>query len=296
MSTRGLQSLVGFVAAAAALAACRPQGSSSVQVGTRARHYELFVPSDTPNLPLVVALHGQSSTGRQMERFTSFDAVAAREQFVVVYPDAIDHHWNDGRPELDTGIDDVGFIAALIDEVARDHAIDRSRVYVTGASNGGMMTYRIGCELADRIAGIAPVIGNLPATINCAPRAPLSVLAINGTDDPLVPYEGGTVARGRGTVLSATLSTTAFARADHCGQAEPTIDEPDVDPHDGSRTRRTRFVCPAPIEVELITLDGAGHTWPGGPQYLPRILIGGTSRDFDGAERIWEFFSTHSRS
>ncbi|HEX5059386.1 MAG TPA: PHB depolymerase family esterase, partial [Kofleriaceae bacterium] len=245
-----------------------------------------------------IALHGNGSTGRQMERLTSFDAVAAREQFVVVYPDAIDHHWNDGRPEFDTAIDDISFVASLIDETAREHAIDRSRVYVTGASNGGMMTYRVGCELADRLAGIAPVIGNLPATIRCEPRVPVSVLAINGTDDPLVPYEGGSIAHGhgRGSVLSATLSTATFAHADGCTGAEATVDEPDIDTSDGSRTRRTQFACPAPLAVELLTLDGAGHTWPGGPQYLPRALIGGTSRDFDGAERIWEFFSAHSRS
>ncbi|HEY5920238.1 MAG TPA: PHB depolymerase family esterase, partial [Kofleriaceae bacterium] len=227
------------------------------------------------------------------QRLTSFDSVAAREQFVVVYPDAIDHHWNDGRPELDTGVDDVGFIASLIDEVAQRHAIDRTRVYITGASNGAMMTYRLGCDLADRIAGIAPVIGNMPATIKCQPRAPLVVLAINGSEDPLVPYVGGEVARGRGSVLSATLSTAAFAQAAKCGNAAPTIDEPDVDTGDGSRTRRTSYACPAPHAVELLTLAGAGHTWPGGPQYLPRVVIGGTSRDFDGAERIWDFFSAH---
>jgi polyhydroxybutyrate depolymerase len=282
--------------AVGALAACRPQGSSTIDVDTRARHYELFVPVDTPNLPLVIALHGAGSTGKQMERFTRFDEVAASEQFVVVYPDGIDHHWNDGRGAVNTGVDDVAFIASLIDELATTHAIDRTRVYVTGASNGAMMTYRLGCDLADRIAGIAPVIGNLPAAITCAPSAPLSVLAINGTDDPLVPYGGGAVARNRGSVLSATLSTAAFAQAAGCSAAEPTINEPDVDHGDGSRTRRTRYACPAPVEVELITLDGAGHTWPGGPQYLPRFLVGGTSRDFDGAERIWEFFAQHARS
>jgi len=282
--------------AVAALAACRAPGSSTIQVAGAIRHYELFVPNDTPGLPLVIALHGNGGTGRQIERMTSFDSVAAREQFLVAYPDAVDHHWNDGRPELDTGVDDVAFIASLIDEVARDHAIDRTRVYVTGASNGGIMTYRLGCDLTDRIAAIAPVIGNLPATITCAPHAPLSVLAINGTRDPLVPYNGGSVARDRGSVLSATLSTEAFARADGCGPASATIEEPDVDRADGSRTRRTSYTCTAPIAVELLTLAGAGHTWPGGPQYLPRVLIGGTSRDFDGAERIWEFFAAHTRS
>jgi polyhydroxybutyrate depolymerase len=277
------------------LAACHVHGDESLQVGTTKRHYELFVPSDQPGLPLVIALHGHGGTGKQMERSSKFDRVAAREQFLVAYPDGIDRGWNDGRPEVAGGPDDVAFIAGLIDELAARYSIDRTRVYVTGASNGGMMTYRIGCDLADRVAAIAPVIGNVPAAITCMPSAPVSLLAINGTDDPLVPYNGGQVAKKRGEVLSATLSTQLFARADGCGAALPTVTEPDEDPGDGSRTHVTRFACPAPAEVELITLDGAGHTWPGGAQYLPAFLIGGVSRDFDGAERIWDFFAAHSR-
>jgi polyhydroxybutyrate depolymerase len=278
------------------LGACHIQGDETLQVGTHDRHYELFVPSDTPNQPLVIVLHGHGGTGKQMERFSKFDRVAAREQFVVAYPDGIGRGWNDGRTGVNGGADDVAFVAALIDEIAADHAIDRSRVYVTGASNGGMMTYRIGCELSDRVAAIAPVIGNLPDELACTPKEPLSVLAINGTDDPLVPYNGGQIARGRGLVRSAALSTQFFAQAAGCGAAEPTVEEPDVDTSDDSRTFVTQYACPAPVQVSLITLGGAGHTWPGGVQYLPKIAIGGVSRDFDGAERIWEFFEPHARN
>ena len=284
------------LATAGVLGACHPQGDETLQVGTRERHYELFVPSDTPNLPLVVVLHGHGGTGKHMERSSGFDRVAAREQFVVAYPDGIGRGWNDGRTAgVNGNQDDVAFIAGLIDEIATAHAIDRSRVYVTGASNGAMMTYRIGCELTDRVAAIAPVIGNLPAELACTPNAPLSVLAINGTADPLVPYNGGQVGRDRGVVLSAALSTQQFASAAGCGAADPTVEEPDVNGGDHSRTFVTTYECPAPVEVSLVTLDGAGHTWPGGTQYLPKLLIGGVSRDFDGAERIWEFFEPHTR-
>lgn len=292
-----------------ALVACHPPSRAPAK-----RHYEVFVPSDTPGMPLVIVLHGNGGSGRQIEQHTSFDRIAAREQFIVAYPDAVGRHWNDGRPELDNGVDDVAFIASLIDELSTKHAIDRKRVYVTGMSNGAIMSYRVACDLADRVAAIAPVTGNLPAAIRCQPRAPVSVLAINGTADPLVPYAGGRVGRNRGTVLSAALSTAHFATHAGCGPATATvaspgsagarsnanalrslIDEPDANPADGSRTRRTSYPCPAPVAVELLTLEGAGHTWPGGSQYLPKLLIGGTSRDFDGAERIWEFFATHTR-
>lgn len=271
------------LALCAVLAACRPAGSSTLQVGNRTRHYEVFVPSDTPNLPLVIALHGRGSTGKQMERFTHFDDVAAREQVVVVYPDAIDHHWNDSRLGTSDGVDDVAFIAALIDDMAARHHIDRHRVYVTGMSNGAMMSYTLGCTMADRIAAIAPVAGDLP-TAPCRPARPISVLAINGTDDPFVPYGGGTAGRG-GEVLSAPASTDAFAMIDGC--AAP------VSAREGTtQTIARSYACPGNLAVELLTIEHGGHTWPGGPQYLPKVVIGATSHDFDASERIWRFFAS----
>jgi polyhydroxybutyrate depolymerase len=272
------------------------QGDETLQVGSRERHYEEFVPNDAPNLPLVIALHGRYGTGKQMEKFSAFDRVAAREEFVVAYPDGVGRAWNDGRANGKSDADDVAFIGALIDEMADLHGIDRSRVYVTGASNGGIMSYRIGCELSDRVAAIAPVIGNLAADLPCSPSHPISVLAINGTSDPFVPYNGGQVAGDRGEVLSAALSTQTFATVDGCGPANLTYEEPDVNTDDGSRTFVTTYDCSTSTqEVGLITLGGAGHTWPGGSQYLPKRTIGGVSRDFDGAERIWDFFSRHRR-
>ena len=121
---------------------------------------------------------------------------------------------------------------------------------------------------------------------------------INGTADPLVPYDGGVVGartgRNRGSVLSTAMAVERFARAAQCEPATQTIDEPDVDPNDGTRTRRTSYACPAGIGVELLTIDGGGHTWPGGAQYLPAAAIGAVSRDFDASERIWDFFSAHT--
>ncbi len=274
-------------------------GSETLRVGSpgttgiAGRHYELFVPSDTPNLPLVIALHGGRGNAKQMEKFIRLDEVAAREGFVVVYPDGIGHQWNDGRQQISTGQDDVAFISALIDEMIAKHHVDPHRVYVTGISNGGMMSYRLACDLPDRIVAIAPVVGNVPSAVPCKPAHPISVLAINGTADPLVPYNGGQVAKTRGAVLAARDSVAIFAAADGCGAASST-DEPDTDPDDGSRTTRTQFACPGKRAVELLTLTGAGHTWPGRAQYLPKFVIGPVSRDFDATERIWEFFVDHT--
>ena len=121
----------------------------------------------------------------------------------------------------------------------------------------------------------------------------MSVLAINGTADPLVPYDGGQVLKTRGAVLAAPVSVATFATVAGC-TAPVTVDEPDVDPSDGATTRRTRYTCPGKLGVELLSIIGGGHTWPGGTQYLPKVLIGPVSRDFNASERIWQFFVDHT--
>jgi polyhydroxybutyrate depolymerase len=276
-----------------AVAACRPRGDSTVVVDGRERTYELFVPTDTPGLPLLIALHGRGSTGKQLERETRFDAIAAREYFVVVYPDGVNHRWNDGRIDHDTpGVDDVAFIRSLIDELAARHAIDRGRVFATGMSNGAMMSYRLACELGGTIAAIAPVAGNLNTTIapSCRPQVPVSVLAINGDADPIVRYDGEV-----GELLGAVASTERLAALDGCGPAGAAIDEPDLDPTDGTRSRHVDYGCAPPVAVELVTVLGGGHTWPGASQYLPKAAIGPVGRDFSASERIWAFFAAHRR-
>jgi polyhydroxybutyrate depolymerase len=230
-----------------------------------------------------------------MRRYIALDAIAEREGFVVAYPDGIGHHWNDGRPELDGTADDVAFIAALIDELAATYSLDRARVYVTGISNGAIMAYRLACELPDRIAAIAPVAGDVPLAdlARCRPHAKVSVLAINGTDDPLVPFDGGIAGRG-GQVMSAPDSVAVFARAAGCGPDRTSVDVEDRDPDDHTRSQRTTYTrCPPSIGEELITVENGGHTWPGAAQYLPRVVIGAASRDFSASEALWAFFAAH---
>jgi polyhydroxybutyrate depolymerase len=156
-------------------------------------------------LPLIVVLHGTYGTGLKMEIGLGFDPYADERGFYAAYPDAYQDpgkrqtaRWNDGRGTLEssyTGIDDVKFITAMIDDIAGQVPLDRSRVYVTGASNGGMMTYRLGCETSGVFAGLAPVIGNIPEPIfgACHPSSPLNFMAINGDNDPFIPFGGGEV-------------------------------------------------------------------------------------------------------
>ena len=135
---------LALVTLLAACDGCRREGAVTTPVAETPRHYDAFAPAHLPpNRPLVIVLHGNGGTGHQIRKFTHFDDLATKNGFVVAYPDAIDHHWNDGRPEVANGSDDVGFIAKLIAELSARYSIDPARVYVTGISNGGIMAYRL---------------------------------------------------------------------------------------------------------------------------------------------------------
>lgn len=166
---------------------------------------------------VVLILHGGGKAdGDETAARTGFWQLADQHGFLAVYPNGVDSQWNDGRGKTykraagNTDNDDVGFIADLIDVLVADFAADADRIYVTGLSNGGMMTLRLGCELDEKIAAIAPVIASMPKNISatCAPAGPLPVLLMNGTDDPIVPWNGGDVRVFRKS-LGAVLSTQA---------------------------------------------------------------------------------------
>ena len=166
---------------------------------------------------------------------------------------------------------------------------------MAGISNGGMMAQRVACESADRLAGIALVAGSMPEALAaiCKPSRPLPVLIIHGTEDPIVPWNGGAVAgfEDFGKVLSAGDTARFWSQGNLCRGGVNTIQEPDRDPRDGTRVNRgTVSGCPARAAVMLVTVEGGGHTWPGGHQYLPERFIGRTSREFDANRMIWDFF------
>jgi len=258
-------------------------------------------------MPLVIVLHGRGVDGEGMIIVTrkGFDRLAERDAFIVVYPDGIELNWNDGRRDAEAddrahreNIDDVGFIAALTDMIVRDYNADPCRVYVTGISNGAILSYRLACELSHRIAAIAPVDGNIPLLFidDCSPSRHVPVLAINNVDDPVVPFEGGEIYGhfGRemlGKVMSVDQSVGYWVKKNGCSPVPVVTEEPDRDPTDGTRVTRKVYVNEDDgTEVILYVVDGGGHTWPGGIQYLPSRVIGKTSRDIDASEVIWSFF------
>jgi polyhydroxybutyrate depolymerase len=275
------------------------------------RTYRIHIPPSYDKakpLPLLIALHGGGGTGKAMEKLTlgGFNKISDREGFIVVYPDGIEKHWNDGRENVSyrahrEKVDDVGFISALIDDLAEKRNIDRNRVYVTGISNGAMMSFRLACELSQKITAIAPVAGAMPENLpsRCSPSRRIPVLMISNTDDRLVPWEGGDIRFGRkkfGRTLSVRETVKYWVHHNQCLAAPVISMEPDRDPKDGTRVRQEAYgPCGEGAWVVLYAIEAGGHTWPGGHQYLPEWLIGKTSRDIDANEVIWNFFRNHAK-
>ena len=276
---RGLLLLVLLLAGCSAPAPAAPASGSAehtLRFGGLSRTYRTYRPAVLPidsAVPLVVVLHGGMGSGKHAERAYGWDARADRGQFVVAYPDGVGRTWNAGPgccgPAVRDGVDDVGFLEQLIAAVGTTAPIDPARVYVTGMSNGGMMAYRLACE-STRFAAIAPVAGTL---VTDCPRPPLtSVLHIHGTADPTVPYDGGPGNRNDGRMVNINGPAVpdliaSWRAAGGCGP-----------PTEGVAEAVTTSItaCPGGREIELVTIAGAAHKWPG-----------------TATDTIWSFFSRH---
>jgi polyhydroxybutyrate depolymerase len=263
------------------------------------RSYYIHVPAGddgTTPLPVVVALHGAFSTARKFERESGFSLLADRERFLVVYPQGIGlgdlfRHWNSGHccgKARKMNLDDVGFVLASVDDVARRNPVDRARLYLVGFSNGGMLAYRIAAEHPEVVAAVAVAsgtIGGVPAANEPEwsvprPKQPVSVLALHGRADTHIPYDGGRAAqsRGKSSAISVARSIRLWVDADGC---QP---EPQVESMSGGRVERQAWSgCRDDSEVVLYSIDVWGHEWP-----RASSLDG-----FDAGAAIWRFFARH---
>jgi len=276
------------------------------------RTFATYSPANLAKSAAVVfLLHGGFSNATAIwnsELGRSWKALADANGFFLVLPegrpdpgDPSGHHWNDCRVDIDnvdsvSTEDDVGYIAGLIDLILMRADVDPSRIYVTGASNGGMMTYRLAMQSGERFAAAAAIIANLPDPSECAFVAdPLPILIMNGTLDPAIPYNGGCVAGPgceRGSVRS-TAATVAFWVLANGASVTPTVtDLPDIVASDNSTVRVFRFDGGASgNDVVLYRVEGGGHC-PPGPDPFPASQ---KNRDIDAATEVWRFFEEHVR-
>ncbi len=272
------------------------------------RSYILHVPDSLTaaaslmaSAPLVIALHGRFDSGAGMEKLTHFDDLADREGFMVAYPDGIDGEWNFVRnvAGYETTQDDTAFLAALVDHIAEDHALDRRRVYLAGFSNGGFMVQRAACENPAPFAAYASVsaagFGGMPDICPETSDVRAPMLLMNGTGDTNVPWDGTPVTRGDRTIyITYPVSQTLgyWAVFNDCPADASTTDVPSASPE--TQVRILTLKCPPDTAVVLYAVIGGGHNWPGQASSVSE-MTGAINRDIDAAEEIWKFFTQHQR-
>lgn len=277
----------------------------TILVGERERSYLLYTPANAKQnsgvRPLVLVFHGGGGTAKGIAREVgrSLHKIADRDGFFVAYPNAVEKMWDLGAgvisESLDVRIDDRSFFGGLINELAHTLPIDDRRIFATGISRGGQASYFVACAHADRIRAIAPVAMPMPAYMlkECAEAPGTGIAILNGTDDPLVPYDGGRIKVGkreRDEVVS-TDATVEFWRSKNQCSAEATGDQVINTKRDRMQVRRTSWEHCEHGPVVLYRIEGGGHTWPSGRQYAPRFVVGRVNKDIDGAEEVWSFFS-----
>ena len=286
-----------------------PDGKSlaiSIKFDGIERNFSLYVPAgdhEKEKYPLIVALHGGGGNAKSLIRITNnqFNKIADREGAYVVYPEGVRRHWNEGRDlplsyAHRTKVDDVGFIETMIMSIIENHPIDEKRVFVTGMSNGGLMAYKLGCELPDLITAIAPVTASMPVDIlsGCTKVNGTGLMIVNGTADPQMPYDGGMISvfgTERGQVLSTGDTIDFWLKGNGCQLHSEKKMMPDVARRDDTTVTKYYYsTCSSGAKVALYRVEGGGHTWPGGRQYLREDRIGKTSRDINACEEIWSFF------
>jgi polyhydroxybutyrate depolymerase len=255
------------------------------------RSYRLFIPSGLSAqnpAPLVVALHGGLGSGEQFSGASNFETLAESEGFVVVFPDGLDKTWNAGGccgQSVRKGTNDVGFLAALIQELSLALPLDSEQVLMTGHSNGAMMAFRFGCQRADLVKAIAPVAASLEIP-TCLPNHGVSLLAIHGDSDQNHPLEGGQGPRSLAGVdfISMDDSLALWTSAMAC----ETTPEHSVA---GALTSTVWIGCADGSRSTFMVIADADHPWLGGVAGAP-LIAGRPSDALDGTHAVWTFFKT----
>ena len=276
----------------------------SIRMSGFTRTYVVHFPAGRPAsrpLPLVVVFHGGGGNARNAARMTGMSARADREGFIVAYPNGTGPFQN-GLLTWNTWVccgtahqlhvDDVAFVRAMVQAITGEYLVDRKRIYATGMSNGGMMAYRLGCEAADLFAAIAPVAGALD-TESCKPSAPVSAIIFHGEADKHVPYQGGkptaTIDRRHPRVDNpVSYAVDVFTRANGCA-LQPTRTKTGHVRHDVYST------CKNATAVELYSIEGQGHAWPGGQKGLRAGNVDPPTTEISATNLMWDFFKAHPK-
>jgi len=254
------------------------------------RAFVTYVPGTekSEKMPVIISLHGGFASPKGMFHLADFRPIAEREKFIVVCP-ASKNIWHDDADIK--GIDDVKFIDQLITYIIDTYHADASRIYVTGISNGGFMTSRLACQLHQRIAAVAVVAASLVINEGYDLAAPMPVMYIHGTKDPVVAFKGGRMF-GR-QIYSHEEILKKWVVMNHCS-TEPIITRIPDNANDGTTITKEEYDNPSNnLKVIGYTINNGGHTWPGGWQYAPKFIIGKTTKNLNACQTIWDFFKEY---
>ena len=257
------------------------------------RRYLLYVPKNihpSQPVPLVITIHGFAQWPANQMNVSQWNPIADREGFIVVYPSGtgFPKRWQAFPQQPDDSSKDVIFIADLIDSLSSQYNIDPTRIYVNGLSNGGGMTFLLTCELADRIAATGTVAGAFVLPIEeCSPSRAMPIIAFHGNADPIVPFHGGPSEGFDIPFPDIPLWMSDRAELNGCDITPQTL------PAVGKVTGVRYTGCTDDAEVVFYTIDGGGHTWPGGNP-LPKWITGETNMDISASEIMWEFFQKYT--
>ena len=251
------------------------------------RDYIIHIPSSYDNetpFPLVLCFHGYGGSASGIS-YTNFNYVSDTASFIVVYPQGTlfkgKSHWNVGRWALGSNVDDVGFVSSLLDSLSESYNIDQSRIYSTGMSNGGYMSFLLACQLSERIAAIASVTGSMtPQTYNlCNPQRPIPVLQIHGTNDRKVPYKG----KPKWT-LSINKVLEYWINHNNCDTSPSEMSFPDINISDRSHVSRLTWLNgDNSVVTDHIIVHGGRHVWFGAWGNM----------EINSSAEIWRFFSKY---
>jgi polyhydroxybutyrate depolymerase len=269
------------------LAAGTAAFDASFEHNGRTRRFVVVRPEPAvADAPVLLLFHGNGGTAENQANLTEVADLVAAEGVWAVMPASVDGVWDDD-PARPKGYDDVGFTAAVLDQLQANFSIDSQRVVAAGLSNGSFMTMRLACELSDRIAGFGIVAGSLTGGLEsaCAPVAQRRLMLVAGTRDLIVPFNGGRIG-----VRSLPQTFSFWLGRNGCNPAQTLSSAlPDLASDGTTIGLQANSACVSGREVRLYTVTGGGHAWPGGWQYLPVPLIGTTSQDMKATQEIWEF-------
>ncbi len=265
----------------------------------RERSYFIDPATAQSGWPVVVLYHGGEGDGQKAQRITDLSSYARQQGFTAVFPNSPGQQWNDGRETTASGIDDVGFTRAMLNDLRSRYGTDTSRAFAAGMSNGGMFAQRLACDAPDLFRAYAVIAANIPANLSnrCMTSTPQPMIFFNGTDDRMMPFGGGEIASSRllgagvgGSVLSNAQTRDFWSRINGCSAPRTSAQEDRVP--DETRLQLLSYDCSGNVVMRFYLIEGGGHTWPDGRVEGGR-LSGAVSREINATTAMLSFFRSY---